>query len=139
MRSIDLIGFQVALIVGILTAITIVPAQTLLVDCVWTSYCDGDTTLVHEGDCDVYGESYMIYDNFSCPDGCVVGAGQYGDDCLFNETQCYSQELGELSFISQWNYGIGGIMMLIGAAIIVETFMRDKDKKRRDFFGVTEA
>ncbi|UCD07743.1 MAG: hypothetical protein JSW41_02105 [Candidatus Aenigmatarchaeota archaeon] len=76
--------------------------------------------------------------NITCPDGCVIGAGQYGDDCRFNSSQCYNQELGSLAFSNRFNWGVGGMMMLIGIGIILETYTRGQDKKRRDFFGQPE-
>jgi len=119
---------------------SIVQAQTYtVVNVPLVGECLDDNTLYVHGTLNISGTEVPISSqNITCPDGCVVGADQYGDDCRFNETQCYPQEIGTLAFGNLFNYGVGGMLMFIGAGLIVETFMRGKEKKRRDLFGQPE-
>ncbi len=132
----------IVLMVLVATSMPIVQAQTTTyttVNAPLIGECLDSNVLRISGTFNISGTEVPINtQNITCPDGCVTGASKYGDDCRFNSSQCYNQALGDLSFGNRFNLGVGGMMMLIGVGIILETYTRGQDKKRKDFFGVTE-
>lgn len=135
-------GIIILVVISLLTVMPVVQAQTdtyTTVNAPLVGECLDSNTLRISGTFNISGTEVPINtQNITCPDGCVVGASIYGDDCRFNSTQCYNQELGDLSFADRFNWGVGGMMMLIGIGIILETYTRGKERKRKDFFGKLE-
>jgi len=62
--------------------------------------------------------------------------------CEFNSVNvtidCVDHPLPFSSFASNFGIGVGGILMLVGVGVILDTYLRGKDKRRRDFFGGVE-